>query len=76
MLAHGGAAGLVVELGLVLILVVLGVRVWMQSKRLEEESDAARTGHEPSVEQGNGEGERERGLRDAQAEERAPARGD
>lgn len=75
LLAHGGTGGLVVELGLVLVLLALGVRVWLQSRRLEQASGAARTGHEAAVEQRDGESEREGGLRDAEAEERAPAGG-
>lgn len=76
LLAHGGTGGLVVELGLVLALLALGVRVWLQSRRMEQASGAAGTRHESGVEQGDGEGEREGRLRDAEAEERAPARGD
>lgn len=75
LLAHGGTGGLVVELGLVLVLVALGVRVWWQSRRLEEASGAAGTGDEAAVEESDREGEREGGLRDAEAEERAPASG-
>jgi hypothetical protein len=72
-LAHGGAGGLVVELGLVVALVALGVRVWLQSRRLERASASPRPGDEAGVEEDDGEGEREGGLRDAEAEESAPA---
>jgi hypothetical protein len=58
-LAHGGTGGLVVELGLVVILVALGVRVWLQSRRLEQASGAAGGRDEAGVEQDNGERERE-----------------
>ncbi len=71
-LAHGGTAGIVVELGLVAALVALGVRVWLQSRRLERASGAAGSGDETAVEQGDSEGEREGGLRNAEPEERAP----
>lgn len=73
MLAHGGAAGLVVELGLVLVLLVLGVRVWLQSRRLEAGSGAARPDDESGIEEPDREREGERGLGDAEAEERASA---
>lgn len=75
LLAHGGTGGLVVELGLVFALLALGVRVWLQSRRLEAASRAAGTGHEAAVEESDGESERESGLRDAEPEEGAPAGG-
>lgn len=71
-LAHGGAAGLAAELGLVLVMLVLGVRVWLQSRRLER-SAAPGAGDEAGVEQDDGDGEGERSLRDAEAEEGASA---
>lgn len=71
MLAHGGAAGSFVEIGLIVALAALGVRVWLQSQRLERASDAAGTGDEAAVEQSDGEGEREGGLGDAEPEQRA-----
>jgi hypothetical protein len=70
LLAHGGVGGLVVELGLVAALLALGVRVWLQSRRLE---GASATGDEAAVEQDDGQGEGEGGLRHSEAEERAPA---
>jgi hypothetical protein len=73
LLAHGGTGGLVVELGLVVALAALGVRVWLQSRRLERASAAPGPGDEARVEQDDGEGEREGGLRDAEAEESASA---
>jgi hypothetical protein len=69
-LAHGGAAGLAAELGLVLVMLVLGVRVWLQSRRLER-SGAPGAGDEAGVEQDDGDGEGERRLRDAEAEQGA-----
>jgi predicted lipid-binding transport protein (Tim44 family) len=73
-LAHGGAAGLAAELGLVLVLLALGVRVWWQSRRLEERSGAPGTDDDAGVEKDDGDRERDGGLGDAEAEERAPAR--
>lgn len=72
-LAHGGAAGLAAELGLVLVMLVLGVRVWLQSRRLEKSSGAPRSGDEAGVEQDDGDGQRDGGLGDAESEERASA---
>ena len=72
-LAHGGAVGLVAELGLVLVMLALGVRVWWQSGRLEERSGAPRTGDEAGVEEDDGDRERDGGLGDAEAEEGAPS---
>jgi hypothetical protein len=72
-LAHGGTAGLAAELGLVVIMLALGVRVWWQSRRLER-SGPPGPGDEAGVEENDGDGERERGLRDSEAEEGASAR--
>jgi hypothetical protein len=70
-LAHGGAAGLAAELGLVFVMLLLGVRVWLQSRRLER-SGAPGAGDEASVKEDDGDRERQGGLGDAEAEERAP----
>lgn len=59
MFAHGGTGGLVVELGLIVALVALGVRVWLQSRRLEQASAAAGRSDEAGVEQDDSERERE-----------------
>jgi hypothetical protein len=72
-LAHGGAAGLAAELGLVLVMLALGVRVWWQSRRLEERSGTPGTGDEAGVEEEDSHRERDGGLGDAEAEEGAPA---
>ena len=72
-LAHGGAVGLVAELGLVLVMLALGVRVWWQSRRLEERSGAPGTGDDAGVEEDDGDRERDGSLGDAEAEERASA---
>jgi hypothetical protein len=71
-LAHGGAAGLAAELGLVLVMLALGVRVWWQSRRLER-SGTPGTGDDAGVEEDDGHRERDGGLGDAEAEEGAPA---
>jgi hypothetical protein len=71
-LAHGGAVGLAAELGLVVVMLALGVRVWWQSRRLER-SGAPGAGDEAGVEEDDGDGERDGGLGDAEAEEGAPA---
>jgi hypothetical protein len=73
-LAHGGAVGLAAELGLVVVLLALGVRVWWQSRRLEEHSGTPGTSDEAGVEEDDRDGERDGGLGDAEAEEGAPAR--
>lgn len=50
-LAHGGAVGLAIELGLVLVLLALGVRVWWQSKALDDAEDAGESDAEPAVDE-------------------------
>jgi hypothetical protein len=55
LLAHGGTAGLVVEILPALVLASLGVAVWLRGRR--ETSAAARPGDEAGVEEGRGEGE-------------------
>lgn len=69
-LAHGGAAGLAAELGLVFVMLALGVRVWWQSRRLER-SGTPGPGDEAGVEEDDRDRERDGGLGDAEAEERA-----
>ena len=73
-LAHGGAVGLAAELGLVVVMLALGIRVWWQSRRLEERSGAPGTGDDAGVEKNDGDRQRDRGVGDAEAEESAPAR--
>ena len=72
LLAHGGTAGLLVELAPLVVLVVLGLAVWRRSRGAGAADDPSAPDDEARVEEHRGDGERGGRVRLAEPEEGAP----